>query len=202
MVGHIAAKCQTGKGAETGWIPTEKPQGAVTTDMEIDEIYRPLVSKGHIYEPKKKKIAVTILIDTGASQSILLKEKIVTRGAKSRAGKDNRQRNRRKEKRFPLREVELESKWKTGPIIVGVIDSQPMKGISLLSGNDVGAGTFSRKRTKLNATNGREETTTRLEKGYNLRNRSRSEEMEDEVNEISRTGKFREELILENYISK
>ena len=62
-------------------------------------------------------------------------------------------------------------KWKTGLIIVGVMDSLPMKGISLLLGNDVRARTFPRKRTKLNATNGRDKMTVGVEKGYNLRNR-------------------------------
>ena len=40
---------------------------------------------------------------------------------------------------IPLCEVDLKSKWKTGPIIVGVMDSLPMKSISLLLENDVGA---------------------------------------------------------------
>ena len=74
-VGHITAKCHTGRGPETSRIHTEKPQGAVTTDIEIEETYRPFVGKGHIFGPKKEKIAVIILRDTGASQSILRKEK-------------------------------------------------------------------------------------------------------------------------------
>ena len=122
-VGHIAAKCQTGRGPVTGRIPTGKPQGAVTTDMEIDWIYPLFVGKGYIYGQKKKKIAVTILRDTGASQSILLKEKL-PRGknviVKGIGGKRTE---------VSLYKVEHESKWKTVPIIVGVIDSLPMKGI-------------------------------------------------------------------------
>ena len=60
----------------------------------MGETYRPFVEKGHIFGPKKEKIPVTILRDTGASQSILLKEKNDTWGAKSRAEKINHQRNR------------------------------------------------------------------------------------------------------------
>ena len=35
--------------------------------MEIDETYRPFAG-GHIFGPKKEKIPITILRDTGASQ--------------------------------------------------------------------------------------------------------------------------------------
>ena len=63
---------------------------------------------------------------------------------------------------IPLCEVEFHSKWKTRPTIFGVMDSLPMKGISLLLGNDVGARiTYTRKRTKLNTTNGRDRTKIR-----------------------------------------
>ena len=92
--------------------------------------------------------------------------------------------------------MELESKWKTGPITVGMMDNLPMKGISLLLGNDAGVRVmFSMKRTELNAMNGRNEMTIRVEKGYNLQNKSRGDEMADEDCEILRIGKSREELI-------
>ena len=59
------------------------------------------------------------------------------------------------------------------------MDSPPMKGISLLLGNDVEARTtFPRKRTKLNAANRKDKTTMRVKSGYNLRDKSRDKEME------------------------
>ena len=91
-------QCQTGREPDRGRIPTGKPRGVVTTDMEIDGIYSPFVEKGHIYGPKKEKIAVTILRDTEASQPILLKEKL-PREVRKVAGKNNRQWNRREENR-------------------------------------------------------------------------------------------------------
>ena len=63
---------------------------------------------------------------------------------------------------IPLCEAELKSKWKTGLITVGEMDSLPLKGISLLLRNDVGdRTTFPRKRTKLNATTGQDRTKRR-----------------------------------------
>ena len=101
-------------------------------------------------------------IEIYGSLLITSKRKIVTRGAKSHAGKKSRQRNRRKKIEIPLCDVEFKSMWKTGPIIVGIMDRLPMKDISLPFGNDEGTRTtFPWKRTKLNATNGRDRTKMR-----------------------------------------
>ena len=55
-VSHIAAKLQTGRGPETGRMPTEKPQGAVTTDMAVDEAYRSFAGKGlYIFMSQRKR---------------------------------------------------------------------------------------------------------------------------------------------------
>ena len=40
-------------------------------------------------------------------------------------------------KKIPLCKITLKSKWKNGPIQVGVVDKLPMKGISLILGNEV-----------------------------------------------------------------
>ena len=118
------------------------------------------------------------------------KRKIATRGEKNLAGKITAKRIGGTRMEIPLCKVELGSKWKTGPIIVGVMDSLTMKGITLLLGKDVRARTtFPWKRTKLSATNGRDKTTIRVEKGHNLRNRSRGEEMEVKFLKLENQGK-------------
>ena len=39
--------------------------------------------------------------------------------------------------KIPLCKITLKSQWKNGPIKVGVVDKLPMKGISLILGNEV-----------------------------------------------------------------
>ena len=90
------------QGQETYRIPREKPQGTVMTNMAVDRIYHPFLGKCHIYGPKKEKIAVTILGNTRASQSILLQEKLPRGARKVAREKNNRQRNRREENRSSL----------------------------------------------------------------------------------------------------
>ena len=39
--------------------------------------------------------------------------------------------------KIPLCKITLKSQWKDGPIKVGVVDKLPMRGISLILGNEV-----------------------------------------------------------------
>ena len=68
--GHIAIRCQLGKGPERKRTQPRKPQGAVTT-ARVDKSYRPWTKKG-IRGPHGGPVEVSILRDTGASQSLLL----------------------------------------------------------------------------------------------------------------------------------
>ena len=80
---------------------------------------------------------VSILRDTGASQSLLLRNKLpkgiieATRETVMIEGIGG------KRVKIPLCKITLKSQWKNGPIKVGVIDKLPMKGISLILGNEV-----------------------------------------------------------------
>ena len=71
--GHIAIRCQLGKGPETNRTQSGKPQGAVTT-AKVNQSYRPWTKKGVIRGPNGGPVEVSILQDTGASQSLLLRE--------------------------------------------------------------------------------------------------------------------------------
>ena len=134
--GHIAIRCQLGKGAERNQTQPRKPQGAVTTPRG-NQSYRPWTEKGMIKGPHGGPVEVSILRDTGASQSLLLRSKLpkgvieATRETVMIEGIGG------KRVKIPLCKITLKSQWKNGPIRVGVVDKLPMKGISLILGNEV-----------------------------------------------------------------
>ena len=80
---------------------------------------------------------VSILRDTGASQSLLLRNKLpkgvieATRETVMIEGIGG------KRVKIPLCKITLNSQWKNGPIQVGVVDKLPIRGISLILGNDI-----------------------------------------------------------------
>ena len=134
--GHIAIRCQLGKGPERNQTQPRKPQGAVTT-ARVDKSYRPWTKKGMIRGPHGGPVEVSILRDTGASQSLLLRSKLpkgvieATRETVMIEGIGG------KRVKIPLCKITLNSQWKDGPIKVGVVDKLPMRGISLILGNEV-----------------------------------------------------------------
>ena len=77
-LGHIAIRCQLGKGPERNQTQPRKPQGAVTTTRG-NQSYRPWTKKGMIRGPHGGPVEVSILRDTGASQSLLLRNKLPKR---------------------------------------------------------------------------------------------------------------------------
>ena len=134
--GHIAIRCQLGKGPKRNQTQSGKPQGAVTT-ARGDKSYRPWTKKGMIRGPHGGPVEVSILRDTGASQSLLLRNKLLkgvidaTRETVMIEGIGG---NRVK---IPLCKITIKSQWKNGPIKVGVVDKLPMKRISLILGNEI-----------------------------------------------------------------
>ena len=80
---------------------------------------------------------VSVLRDTGASQSLLLREKLpkgiteATLETVMIGGIGG------KRVKIPLCKITLKSQWKNGPNQVGVVDKLPMRGISLILGNEV-----------------------------------------------------------------
>ena len=134
--GHIAIRCQLSKGPERNQTQPRKPQGAVTT-ARVDKSYRPWTKKGMIRGPHGGPVEVSILRDTGASQSLLLRNKLpkgvieATRETVMIEGIGG------KRVKIPLCKITLKSQWKNGPIKVGVVEKLPMKGISLILGNEV-----------------------------------------------------------------
>ena len=122
--GHIAIRCQLGKGPERNQTQPRKPQGAVTTTRG-NQSYRPWTKKGMIRGPHGGPVKVSILRDTGASQSLLLRNKLpkgvieATRETVMIEGIGG------KRVKIPLCKITLKSQWKNGPIQVGVVDKLP-----------------------------------------------------------------------------
>ena len=103
--------------------------------------YRPFVSQGYIYLPgSTTKMPILILRDTGANQSLLLKDtlplsectftgvEVLIRGVGLEPIS------------VPLHEVGLQSDIVSGLVEVGVRPSLSIKGISLILGNDLAGG--------------------------------------------------------------
>ena len=152
--GHIAIRCQLGKGPERNRTQPRKPQGAVTT-ARVDKSYGPWTKRGVIRGLHGGPVEVSILRDTGASQSLLLREKLpkgiieATRKTVMIEGIGG------KRVKIPLCKITLKSQWKNGPIQVGVVDKLPMKVISLIRGNEVKTKKCHPcKMAKMNAKNG------------------------------------------------
>ena len=134
--GHIAIRCQLGKGPEINQTQAGKPQGAVTT-ARVNQSYWPWTKRGVIRGPNGRPEEVSILRDTGASQSLLLCDKVpkgVTEAARETVQIEGIGGKRMK---ILLCKITLKSKWKNGPIQVGVVDKLSMKRISLILGNEV-----------------------------------------------------------------
>ena len=176
--GHIAVRCQLVKSQESNRTQLGKPQGAVTT-ARGNQSYRPWTKRGVIRGPNGGPVGVSILRDTGASQSLLLRKKLpkgvieATHETVLIEGISGRR------MKIPLCKVTLKSQWKNGPIQVGVVDKLPMKGISLRLGNEVKTKKCqTSKMTKMNAKNGEDKMVSEPRARYKLRSRSQNRNVE------------------------
>ena len=132
QAGHIAIKCKLGRGPETNKAGESKPQGMVSTTL-ANEIYRPFTIKGNIKDGKGNNIPVTILRDSGSTQSLILERKLPRgqpQGFTTIKGIGG------KALKVPLRKVKLTTGKISREIIVGVVKTLPMKKIDLLLGNE------------------------------------------------------------------
>ena len=176
--GHIAIRCQLGKGPERNRTQPRKTQGAVTT-VRVDKSYRPWTKRGVIRGPHGGPVEVSILRDTGASQSLLLRNKLpkgvieATRETVMIEGIGG------KRVKIPLCKITLKSQWKNGPIQVGVVDKLPMKGISLILGNEVKTKQCHPcKMAKMSAKNEEDKMAAEPRARYKRHSRSQSEKVE------------------------
>ena len=146
--GHIAINCPEGQSMRAGGPVLNKPQ-AVVTAGEINASYQPFITEGCVSmgngrQPRR----ITILRDTGASQSLICRDQLPVGEMKSTGkvvtirGIENRCRE------IPVIEINLNSKWRKGRIMVGVVDILPISGVSMLLGNDLAKGRLNIKQEK------------------------------------------------------
>ena len=86
--------------------------------------------------PHGGPVEVSILRDTGTSLSLLLREKLPKGVIEATHETVMIEGIGGKRVKIPLCKIILKSQWKNGPIQVGVVDKLPMKGISLILGNE------------------------------------------------------------------
>ncbi|KAI5620496.1 hypothetical protein C0J50_19963 [Silurus asotus] len=115
---------------------------AESSDL-LREEFLPFVSEGFVSPSENSPSQpIRILRDTGASQSLLLKEALPSFGNEDKAIGDFIlvQGIEGRIVTVPLHSVFLKSDLVTGQVKVGLMSSLPVKGISLLLGNDLAGG--------------------------------------------------------------
>lgn len=143
----MAANCFEKKSVEHGSAVSNKPQGFISSHKDlgkkikgqIREEYEPFVSNGSVcpVDDPTKRVKIKILRDTGATQSLIVEEDM-PRGSETTTGE--RVVIQGVGSNFvsvQLHRISLDSNIVCGPIVIGVVDSLPMKGISMLLGNDL-----------------------------------------------------------------
>ena len=159
--GHVMSNCRRKMSDESKASPDVKPEGFVSSVKPVDrtpvveeitdhfdpkfdvrEEYRPFVSVGSVsfVDSLSTPAPVKILRDTGATQTLLLKdtlpfdmssvtgEYVIVQGVEG--GFIN----------VPLHRVNLVSDIVSGSVVVGVMETLPAKGVSMLLGNDLAGG--------------------------------------------------------------
>ena len=145
--GHLAANCYARKSAEHKNGSLDKQHGFISSRKEINkrtesrirEEYKLFILNGYVHpvDNATKRVEIKILRDTGATQSLMVKddmpresetatgERVVIQGVGGNVVS------------VPLYQISLDSEIVCGTVIVGVVDSLPMQGISMLLGNDL-----------------------------------------------------------------
>ena len=159
--GHVMSNCWRKMADESTASPDVKPQGFVSsvkpddrtpvveeiTDhfdpkLDVREEYRPFVSVGSVslVDSISTSVPVKILRDTGATQTLMSKHTLPF-GTSSATGKSIViQGIDGGFKKVPLHLVNLVSDVVSGSVVVGVLNTLPVKGVSMLLGNDLAGG--------------------------------------------------------------
>ena len=118
-----------------------KKQETLSSSEKIMEDYKPYLSNGSItLDEHSSPVPIQILRDTGASQTLLL-DGVLPLSEKTATGKSVLlQVVHLGTFKVPLHLINLKSNFISGPVVVGVSPTLPVKGISLLLGNDLASG--------------------------------------------------------------
>ena len=156
--GHVMSNCWRKMADESTASPDVKPQGFVSSLKPVDrtpvveeitdyfdpkfdvrEEYRPFVSVGSVslVDSISTSVPVKILRDTGATQTLMSKRTLPF-GKSSATGKSIViQGIEGGFRKVPLHRVNLVSDVVSGSVVVGVLNTLPVKGVSMLLGNDL-----------------------------------------------------------------
>ena len=151
--GHVMSNCCRKMADESTASPDVKPQGFVSSVKPVDrtpvveeitdyfdpkfdvrEEYRPFVSVGSVslVDSVSSSVPVMILRDTGATQTLMSKHTLPF-GKSSASGKSIViQGIEGGFSKFPLHCVNLVSEVVSGSVVVGVLNTLPVKGVSML----------------------------------------------------------------------
>ena len=140
--GHLLSECwalekKEKKKPNALLTTTDHPSSAVVP--KTPDTFKPFISQGYISidENSTERVPITILRDTGASQS-LLAEGMLPLSELSATGESVLIHGVELELTcVPLHRVFLKSNLASGPITVGVRPTLPVEGVSLLLGNDL-----------------------------------------------------------------
>ena len=145
--GHMIASCPTLKRKENSSSVKPKTVGFIKSippplspiDEEREECFGPFLTKGSVSltDQDGDQVPITILRDTGASQSLMLNT-VLPFSEKSFCGSDALLLGvEMNSLRAPLHSVFLRSPLVTGFVQVGTRDCLPVGGVSLILGNDL-----------------------------------------------------------------
>ncbi|XP_034096305.1 uncharacterized protein LOC117562564 [Gymnodraco acuticeps] len=141
-IGHIVANCyflrDENKHVKTvALVSTSKP-GSHKSELEV---FAPFLMEGMVSLPgKNNRVPVTILRDTAASQSFMIRG-VFPLSEESAVGSDVLVRGFGMQcVGSPLHNIHLESDLVTGPVTVGVRPCLPIEGVDLVLGNDLAGG--------------------------------------------------------------
>ena len=145
--GHLVANCYARKSAEHKNGSLNKPHGFISsrkennkrTESRIREEYKPFISNGYVHpvDNATKRVEIKILRDTGATQSLMVRDDMPRESETAKGERVILQGVGGNVVSVPLHQISLDSEIVCGTVIVGVVDSLPMQGISMLLGNDL-----------------------------------------------------------------
>lgn len=115
------------------------PRGIVShVTSSHESVFAPFITEGTVsVDEESQPYGVTILRDTGASQSMVLRG-VMPLGDQCYTGKEVLLKDLSSSKPYPLVNIYLRSEYETGPVEVGVKDEEfPVRGVTFLLGNDL-----------------------------------------------------------------
>ena len=141
--GHIMAECRAlekknaTRTSNALVVPQEPAMPAAQLARDRNHYYNPFISKGFVsLSEDGEKIPIDILRDTGATQS-LLADGVLPLSDRTASGTVQIQGIELRVVNAPLHVIYLNSSLVNGTVTVGIRPTLPVKGVSLILGNDL-----------------------------------------------------------------